>query len=330
MRFSESNEAFEQRQKRYHDSFLEFKANLTEKKARIILDHLQLDEFSALVEAAEEFADRWYKLFMSIEEARLPAVHNLVLLLAQALGRKDPNKAKELFLRVKDSKPFVRYTFGRSGVQFEAMAIWAGLPNSVRDTLRFARLDRANNDHDLSNEVLAALLNGQQQLLKNYVEKKLLKEEPAEISRGIMVDGFSDQNKFNDEVLNKYEGYAGYAGLIGIAQKAAKYAYERNVWGRYWFKMMCQANENTDFWRYSILFSKIVDARLTVWRSSYVQAGKSIQSFGHTLDDRIGNRFKQWENHRKKKLFGSDAPPSIFLESLDTTGTESNLNYQHS
>lgn len=62
MRFSESNEAFEQRQKRYHDSFLEFKANLTEKKARIILDHLQLDEFSALVEAAEEFADRWYKL----------------------------------------------------------------------------------------------------------------------------------------------------------------------------------------------------------------------------------------------------------------------------
>ena len=310
-RLSENNEAFEQRQRRNYDAFLEFKANLTRAKARIILDHLSLEEFATLVAAAEELADRWHGLFMSIAEAKLPAVHNLVLLLAHALGKKSPGKAEELFRRVKERKPLVRFTFGRSGVQLDAMATWAGVRSPVLDNLRFARLDRVGTDHDLSLEVLAALLNGQQQLLTTYIEAKLRKNEPAEVSRGIMAAGFSDQSKFNDEIFKKYEGSA---GLIGSAQKAAKYAYERNVWARHWFEMMCQTDENTDFWRYAVLFSKIVDGRFAVWRSQYPKKGRSIQSFGPAVYGRLKNRFARWENYRKKKLFGSGAPASIFLD----------------
>jgi hypothetical protein len=310
-RLSESNEAFEQRQRRSYDAFLEFKANLTQAKARIILDHLSLEEFATLVAAAEELADRWHGLFMSIAETKLPAVHNLVLLLAHALGRKSPDKAEELFRRVKESKPLVRFIFGRAGVQLDAMATWASVRSPVLDNLRFARLDRVGTDHDLSLEVLAALLNGKQQLLTTYIEAKLRKGEPAEVSRGIMAAGFSDQSKFNDEILKKYEGSA---GLIAIAQKAAKYAYERNVWARHWFGKMCQTDENTDFWRYAVLFSKIVDGRFAVWRSNYAQKGNPVQLFGPAVDGRLKNRFARWENHRKKKLFGSDAPASIFLD----------------
>jgi hypothetical protein len=142
----------------------------------------------------------------------------------------------------------------------------------------------------------------------------LRKEEPAEISRSIMVTGFSDQCKFNDEILKRYEGSA---GLLGSAQKAAKYAYERNVWARHWFEKMCQTDENTDFWRYAVLFLKIVDGRFAAWHSDYAQKGSSIQSFGPPVDDKLKNRFTQWENHRNKKLFGSDAPASIFLEGTD-------------
>lgn len=316
-RLSESAEAFEQRQKRNYDAFLEFKVNLTQAKARIILDHLSLEEFATVVETADEFADRWYRLFMSIAEAKLPAVYNLVLLLAHALGRKAPGKAEELFRRVKDSKPLVRFTFGRAGVQLDAMASWAGVRSPVLDDLRFARLDRPGTDHDLSLEVLAALLNGQQELLTAYIGAKLRKEEPAEISRGIMVAGFSDQSEFNDEILKKYEGSA---GLIGSAHKAAKYAYERNVWARHWFEMMCQTEENTDFWRYAVLFSKIVDGRFDVWRSNYERKGSPIQLFGPAVNRRLKNRFARWENHRNKKLFGSDAPASIFLKGADVNG----------
>ena len=310
-RLSESAEAFEQRQRRNYDAFLEFKANLTQAKARIILDHLSLEEFATVVETADEFADRWHRLFMSISEAKLPAVHNLALLLAYALGRKAPAKAEELFRRIKDSEPLVRFTFGRAGVQLDAMAIWAGVRNPVLDDLRFARLDRAGTDHDLSLEVHAALLNGQQELLTTYIEAKLRKEEPAEISRGIMVVGFSDQSEFNDEILKRYEGSA---GLIGSAHKAAKYAYERNVWARHWFEMMCQTDDNTNFWRYAVLFLKIVDGRFDVWYSNYERKGSPMKSFGPSIKSRLNIRFVRWENHRNKKLFGSDAPASIFLK----------------
>lgn len=313
-RLSESSEAFEQSQRRNYEAFLQFKANLTQAKARIILDNISLEEFATVVAAAEEIADRWYGLFMSIAEAKLPAVHNLVLLLAHAFGRKSPDKAKELFRRVKGSKPLVRFTFDKAGVQFDAMATWAGVQSTILDDLRFARLDQAGTDHDLSLEVLAALLNGQQELLTAYVEAKLHKEEPAEISRGIMVAGFSDQSEFNDEILKRYEGSA---GLAGSAQKAAKYAYERNIWTRHWFKMMSQTDENTDFWRYAVLFSTIVDGRFDTWCSNYVQKGNPIQSFWPAVESGLKNRFSRWENHRNKKLFGSDAPAPIFLKGAD-------------
>lgn len=313
-RLSESAEAFEQRQRCNYDAFLEFKTNLTQAKARIILDYLSLEEFATVVATAEDFADRWHRLFMSIAEAKLPVVHNLSFLLAHALGRKAPAKAKELFRRIKDSEPLVRFTFGRAGVQFDAMAIWAGVRNPVLDDLRFASLDRAGTDHDLSLEVLAALLNGQQELLTVYIEAKLRKEEPAEISRGIMVVGFSDQSEFNDEILKKYEGNA---GLIGNAHKAAQYAYERNVWARHWFEMMCQTDDNTNFWRYAVLFLRIVDGRFEVWSSNYERVGSPIQSFGPAVNSRLKNRFARWKNHRNKKLFGLDAPASIFLKWAD-------------
>lgn len=314
--FSESSEAFGQRQRHAHNAFIEFKTKLTRAKARIILDNIDLEEFATVVATAEDFAERWHRLFMSIAEAKLPAVHNLVLLLAHALGRKTPGKAEELFSRLKDNRPLVRFTFGAAGVQLDAMATWAGVRNPILDQLRFARLDQVDTDHDLFLEVLAALLNNQQELLAAYVEAKLRMEEPVEISRGIMVAGFADQSEFNDEILKRYEGSA---GLVGSAQRAAKYAYERNVWARHWFEQMCQTDENTDFWRYAVLFSKIVDGRFAVWHSNYVQKGSSIKAFGPSVDDSIDNRFARWKDNRIKKLFGLDAPSPIFLKRADVT-----------
>ncbi|NQU63127.1 MAG: hypothetical protein HQ517_02425 [SAR324 cluster bacterium] len=311
MWLSESNETAEQHHRHNYEAFLEFKTKLTQTKASIILDSLSLEEFTTLVETAEELADRWHGLFMSIADAKLPAVHNLVLLLAHALGRNAPDKSEELFCRVKESKPLVRITFGNAGIQLDAMATWAGVSNPILDNLRFERLDHASNDFDLSIEVLCTLLNGQHQLLTTYIEAKLQKNEPAEISRGIMVAGFSNQSEFNDEVLKKYENSA---GLIGSAYKAAKYAYERNVWAQHWFQLIYQTDENTAFWRYAALFLKIVDGRFSVWRLSHSHKGGSIKLFGSTLDGGIKNRIAKWKNHRIKKLFGSDAPDLIFLE----------------
>jgi len=310
-----NDEEFGQSQSRAHDAFLKFEANLTQAGARIILDNLSLEGFVAVVAAAPDLAEQWYELFMNIDDNKLPAVHNLVLWLAHALAETDPERAKRLFARVKGRTPFVQLTYGRAGVQLDAMAIWSGNRNPLLDDLRFARLDRAHTDHDLSLEVLAALLNDQQELLISYIEAKLSKQEPAEVARGIMVAGFSDQSESNSSVLARYEGRA---GLVGDAQKAAKYAYERNAWSRYWFEMMCQTDDRQDFWRHSVLFSRIVDGRFDAWRSDYAQSGDPIQLFGFSLDDAVKKRIERWKAHRSKTLFGLDAPAPIFLRGANT------------
>jgi len=295
-----------------YNTFHEFMANLTKSNARILLDKITLKEFAALISSAEEYVDSWYRLFMSISVDKLATVHNFVILLTHTLALKDPRKAKELFRRVNDIDPLVLFTFGRAGDSFNANTMWGGVRSPVLDDIRFARLDQMKTDHDLSNEVLTALLNDQQELLSVYIEAKLNKEEPAEISRGLMVAGYSDQSEFNDDIIRRYESTA---GLIGSSQKAAKYAYERNLWARHWFSKMCQTGKNTDFWRYQILFLKIVDGRFYVWYRNHKQNGDPIRSFGATLNLGIKTRITKWENHRKKKLFGSNAPNPIFIDS---------------
>lgn len=314
-RLSESREIYEQRQKRQHDAFLSFKSNLSQAKARIILDHFSFKELEAVIEANGELADKWYALFMNSAKGKLSAVHNLIIPFAQALGKKHPAKTKELFLLIEGSKPLVRYTFGRARVELTAMAIWAGQSNPILDELRFSRLDGAATDYDLAQEVLAALMNGQHELLKTYIETRMNREEPAEIARAIMVAGFSDRSEFNDKILTRYHDSA---GLIGSAQKAAQYAYERNNWARHWFDMISRAETNADFWRYSVLFTKIVDGRFDVWEDKYTFQGAALKLFFPSITHEINNRINRWETHRKKKLFGDEAPAPIFLKiSLD-------------
>jgi hypothetical protein len=314
MKLLSDREAFEQRQRRNYELFIKFKDRLKQANALIILDPLTLEEFGIIVAQAGELAERWYKLFMNIDESKLQTVYNFVLLLACAFMRKAPEKAINLFRRVKDSKPLVRFTFSKAGVQLDAVTTWAGVDDPMLNKLCFDKLGRLGTDFDLSIEVLAALLNGQQKLLTEYIEEKLQREEPTEISRGIMVAGFSDQSEFNSEIIKRYESYA---GLIGSAQKAAKYAYERNVWARYWFEKMCQTDENEAFWYCAILFLKIVDGRVSIWQSKFKQEGRAIQLFWPSIESLLGNRFHRWADHRNKKLFGMDAPVPIFFENAD-------------
>lgn len=312
--FLESKEDFEQRQRRTHEAFLNFKNNLAREKALIILNYISLEEFKKMVEADDVLANRWFHLFLSISEEKLSKVYNIAYLLVHAFAINFPDKAKDLFSRLERSKPLVRFTFYGTGIQLDATAIWAGERNDAIDKFRFERLDYARNDYELFLEVLAALRNDQQELLKEYIEEKLNKEEPVEICRGIMVAGFSDHDEYNDRVLKRYESSS---GMIGNAQKAAKYAYERNVWARYWFEKMCQTDCNSDFWRYSVLFLKIVDERFVVWNKSYNKEKTLFLEFWPSVsDDKIRHRFEKWRKKRKDKLFGDNAPAPIFLSGV--------------
>ena len=315
MRLTESADAVEERQKRRHDAYLAFRDELTSQKCDMILDNFYLDEFRAIVEANENLANRWYEMLIDVPEVRLPAVHNLVLHLAYALGITNSDKAAKLFHKVRDSNSLVRINYGYAAVSHDAMSIWGSPDAEILNKLRFQRMDRTTNDHELSQEVLAAHLNDKQDLLHQYIEAKLKRKEPAEIARAIMVAGFSDYNEFNDGVLQKYQDTDGF---IGDAHNAAQYAYERNSWARHWFAKMCEADEADEFWCFSILFAKIVDERYEFWRSEYKERNEPMQLFWPSVRSKLKDRFKKWESLRKEKLFGGNAPEEVFLFSRIT------------
>jgi hypothetical protein len=309
-RLSESNEAFEQRQKRAHAACDAFKAELTKANARIVFDRIQIPEFDAIAAADQKLAESWYDLFICLPKTRRAYIHNLGLLLAHALADWSPDKAVRLFTELSEGKPFVRFTYGRAGITLDALTLWSAKDHSVLDSLRFERLDKAGNDDELAIEVLAALWSGKDVLLKAYIQSRLRIGEPAIIARALMVAGLSDHNAFNDDVLACFKGTPGF---IGRAQLAAMYAYERNSWSKQWFKQLRETQSSEDFWRYSILFTKIVDGRYEIWHSGEGDVGEPFRLFWPSVEVRLQNRVKKWQSQRQKKLFGEDAPPKAFL-----------------
>ncbi|MET3591736.1 hypothetical protein ABID26_001120 [Mesorhizobium shonense] len=311
-RFSESNDEFRERQNRNYDAFLAFRGDLTAAKAHIILDHLTQEQFAAIVAADPAVAVRWYNLFMDLSDAKLPAVHNLILLLAGAIADTDAKKSAALFERTAHSRPLVRFTFGKSGIDLGSMSAWTGGNSPVLDALRMKRLDGAATDQAMAVEVFSALQCGQVSLLESYVDEKLTRPEPAEIARGIMVAGFCNQSHRNDRIL---ENYKHTAGLPGKAYAAASAAYRSDSWARHWYKIMCDTNDPTTFWQAGVLFAQCVDGRFSVWRDDFAQPGAPIAAFGTSLNNPMNRRHEKLGKERVKKLFGQDAPSSIFVHS---------------
>jgi len=313
-RLAEPNAAFEERQKRAREAFQSFTAELTKTKARIILGGLTIEEFDTIVQSDRKLAESWYDLFMELPKSRRAVIHNLGLLLAHALAAWAPDKAARLFKMLRDSAPIVRTTFGAAGVSLHAMTLWGAKDHAAFDKLRFDRLDRAENDDEIALEVLAALWNGKEALIKAYIERQMQTGEPAAIARALMVAGLSDRNKFSDEVLAKYKNTNGFLGHV---HTAAMYAYDRNHWSTHWFTLMREAEQPEDFWRYAALLAKIVDGRIELWEPASGNVGEPYRLFATSIESRLLNRQKKWRSNREKTLFGETTPPKVFLSVID-------------
>ena len=309
-RLSESDVALEERKNHVLKAFEAFKAELTQEKAQIIVDGLRIDEFDAIAAADWKLAESWYELFVSLPPTKMAAVNNLGYLLAHALSARGPDKATRLFALLGDIRPLVRNTFGGAQKSQDAMAIWSAEDSPHLNTLRFRRLEECGNDHYLALEVLAALRNCRDAVLQSYIEKQLKSREPVKICRALMVAGFSARNAYMDEVLAFYRNTPGF---VGRAHAAAMYAYERNTWAEHWYRLMRETNNPEDFWRYSILFTKIVDGRFDIWQTDDRECGQPFRMFWPSVERQLKHRLNRWQGHRKRKLFGDDAPASIFI-----------------
>ena len=310
MRRPRSDEEFEEQERRRHEAFETFRKRVDQANAGILLDDIAKEEFEAIVDADPDAADRWYHLFLGLSERGRQPVHNLVLMLAYALRERCPKRTVALLRAVYGRVGPIRFTVGRARVPLAAAIAWSAAGSDAGREWCHERLNLARNDHELSVEVLAALSSREAAALSEFIRQRLDRGEPEGIARALLVAGFSNQDDRNKDVLYCYRDAKGF---IGEAYTAAKYALDRDGWARYWFEEMCKADRPTEFWRYSILFTKIVDGRFATWHSEYTRQEEPMRLFWPSIDGEVDRRIEKWRKHREKTLFGGKRPADVFL-----------------
>ena len=305
-----SDEEFEEQERRRHEAFETFRKKLDQANAGILVDDIAKEEFEAIVDADPEAADRWYRSFSGLGEGARQAVHNLVLMVAYVLRERRPKRTVTLLRSVYGDVGPIRFTVGRARVPLEAVIAWSAAGSGAGREWCHERLNMARNDHELATEVLAALSSRREAVLNEFIRERLDKGEPEGIARALLVAGFSSQQDRNKDVLYCYRDAKGF---IGEAYRAAKYAHDRDGWARYWFEEMCKTDRPPEFWRYSVLLTKIVDGRFTIWGSDYTRQGEPMRLFGPSVDGEVDRRIDKWRKHREKALFGAKKPADVFL-----------------
>ncbi|MEM1398173.1 MAG: hypothetical protein AAGH38_12095, partial [Pseudomonadota bacterium] len=237
-------------------------------------------------------------------------VQNFALMLARSISHHDLTLASRLFDRLSGRRAFVGLVSGLSEVPLEAICVWNSADGGAIDDLRTQRLYRAANDHQLAQEVLAALMAGQTKFLEMFARKSLERPEPAINARALMVLGFGVESPVSEALLNRYMDAN---GLIGRAAKSARFAYDRNSWARYWFEKMSPTDSAEDFWALSALFLKIVDARFGFWGGSVPRTGTAMPRFAPSIRNRLENRVKAWKVKREKTLCGEKVPGEVYM-----------------
>lgn len=76
---------------------------------------------------------------------------------------------------------------------------------------------------------------------------------------------------------------------------------------------MVVSTTSVDFWRYSVLFTKVVDGRFALWSREPGPDRPLCEAFYPTIEAEIQNRIKHWNDMRRDKLFGDKPPEWVFL-----------------
>ncbi|MDD2946264.1 MAG: hypothetical protein PHG15_10860 [Acinetobacter sp.] len=306
---SESDEDFEKRQNNQHEKFRNYLRYLKTKGVDLISNGMLPEVFADIVNSAPQLKDEWFNTFSKLSSSHIPKFYNFILLLAYTYSEDDAQKAQLLWDKISNSDSYTNITIGHEKIPLKQMSIW-GSSNRDLDAYRFELLDKALSDQQIYNHVLAAIVNNNEKIIYEYINQKINCVEPSQIARGILVAGCLDENSLSADIFDKY---INYNGIIGEAYKASLYMYERNIWSKYWFNKMLSTEDSLEFWRYMILFVKIVDLRFYKWKSSLLKDNALFQKFYQSFRNDINHRCKKWQKERDKKLFGSDPPNPIYI-----------------
>ena len=309
-RRAEAGDAWYERHRHNREAVDKFERELTQAGAELIIQSVTSDLIYEIFKNDPTIVRSWYQRFMLLDASGLGRVHNIASLVAQIIAGDDQKCAIALFGKLTACEPVVRLTFGVAGISLGAVTVWnAGDGDELRN-LRFERLDQARTDHDLSNEVLAALNAGKQALLCEYVIDRRGRPEPVHKARAAMVAGLSEDSDWAMETIELLKDAHGF---LSRAYEAAKYAMDRHRWSKHWSKMISKATTATNLWRYAVILTTIVDGRFHRSDVEGARTNPLVERYVTSFSSLIRSRIGKWKDKRKKTLFGMDAPDEMFL-----------------
>ena len=308
-RIAETEEQFQDRQRLLQRAYERFSRELTNSDASLVVTNLTAEGMAAVVAARPDIVSAWHALLLKADDVKKRSIYNFAIEFAGAISEGHAESAASLFRAYSQIEPFVRHVVGMAKVPIEAEVLWSHGEIPEISELCTQRLDDCTCDHEIAIEVLAAFIHNQENTLESYVEKLLSTREPAHIARALTVAGFSDESEFAENALSRFKGSKGF---VGEAYVAGRGAYDRNRWSRHWYERLQMATTEVEFWRYSVLLSRIVDGRIDLWRS-IEPTERLFDAFFPTIQDRIKQRIDRWGGKRKKTLFGDRVPHTMFL-----------------
>ncbi len=309
-RLAETGDAWCERQKRNQEVADRFERDLTKAGAQLIIQSVTVGLIAEIDKVAPALVDSWHGFFLKLDDKALSNVHNIASFVAVAISNRNAAAGRILFEQLRANSSLVRVTFDQTQISLDAVTAWEAADSEEMKALRFDRLDRIGNDHDLAMEVLAAIRANRLDVLRDYVVDRRQRPEPAHRARAAMVAGFSMDETWAVETIDMLKNEHGF---LQAAYRGAKYAMERHQWSRHWAAQMRTATDTVDLWRFTVLLSRIVDGRFNGSEVEGAKPSPLIKRFGTTLEGQIHNRIRKWKNKRESKLFGMKVPNKTFL-----------------
>ena len=312
-RMSEDENDFDDRQQRGWAAFEAFEGSLTRLSAGQILQDTPIATLDACIAQRPDLAQAWARTCIGLSDHRIRNIYNFGLRLAEALSHREPELSAALFEHLRSHRGFLRIVSGPASLGLESLSVWRAADHSAIGSLRRARLDCALTDNEIAQEVLAATVGSKDAFLDLYVREMLDADRPVDVARALMVCGFSSSTDSRDEII---AAHSGLPGPIGEAARRARYAYDRNVWARHWYDRMRDADTPEEFWRFAVLFLKLVDGRYQHWNVPQPRTGSPMERFAPGLWHGIKRRIKSWQDKRAKTLFGEKAPNAELIANV--------------
>lgn len=309
-RFSETEEQFDERQRRMNNAYERFAGELTAVEADLILSDLTFDGIKSIIGQDADRDQRWLQMLDSTSDRKLRHLHHVALQIAVALGASGNPLALQFIIRILALDPTIRRVTGAAKSPVETVILWSSTASPAMVDICKRRLRTPQSDSDIAHEVIAAHLCGKVAILQAYIDELLATNRPYETALALMIAGFCDNSVHADAVLSRFDGTEGF---IGTAHSTARDSYARNLWAKTWYAKMLNAQREEDFWSASILFMKIVDGRFDIWSEASSAPTAIFTAFMPTISREISNRATKVQKKRQEKLFGEKAPSPLIL-----------------